>query len=267
VILLNRITIIAIYIIVVSSLFLTCSIPPIVAVHAQDSDPLFSTTSSPYGTSFQEWTQKWWQWEMSIPRVNNHNYEKILEAKYDATKDIKDKYQEVDCSYKQVPSSPVFFLPYVLKEKGRVASHTCTVPEDKAIMIGIDNGLMDNGDPKFRDAPISELITAVIETNKFPNPFKITLDGIPLNFTNDEKFKVTSIPFKLELKEGNRWDEPEGKWDAVADGWYLILKPLDPGNHVLKYDTGYVIREGEGGQPEGYEQSVTYNIIVNSSAI
>jgi hypothetical protein len=55
---------------------------------------------------------------------------------------------------------------------------------------------------------------------------------------------------------------------AVADGWYLMLKPLATGEHIIRYTTGYrdhrsdpTIPEGEGNK-NPYIQEVTYRLIV-----
>jgi hypothetical protein len=225
---------------------------------AQVTDPdKFSIKSSPYGVPFQKWTQKWWQWYLSVPKENNHNFESTQ------------GYVHKDCSYLQNSSSPVFFVPYVLKEKGQSAVATCTVPQNKAIMLGIDNGLMDYGDPSAQPKTVAKITEMVKKSNEFPNKFDITLDGKPLRLTNEEKDRVTSEPFYIILPDNNIWNEsPHKPYLAVADGWYLMLKPLQPGKHVLHYTTGYKIPFAAigGANQEGYIQDVTYNLVVNGSA-
>ena len=103
------------------------------------------------------------------------------------------------------------------------------------------------------------------KSNEFPVEFDITLDGKPLNLTNEEKDRVTSTPFNITLPDNNIWNEsPHTPFLAVADGWYLVLKPLPPGNHVLHYTTGYQIPPAAVGadNTEGYIQDVTYNLVV-----
>ena len=39
-----------------------------------DDEYMFPVNSSPYNVSFKEWTQKWWQWYLSIPKQHNHNF-------------------------------------------------------------------------------------------------------------------------------------------------------------------------------------------------
>ena len=196
----------------------------------------------------------WWQWYLSVPKQHNHNFESVA------------GYKAVDCSYLQNSSSPVFFVPYVLKEKGQPSAEaTCNVPQNKSILIGIDNGLMDYGDPSVQPKTIEKVTEMVKKTNEFPNEFDITLDGKPISLNNEEANRVLSQPFNITLPENNIWNEAPGiPYLAVADGWYLMLKPLPPGEHRLQYTTGYKTPSAPVGQanPEGYIQEVTYHLVV-----
>jgi hypothetical protein len=241
--------------------------PQVSLAQSQGEDLMYPVNSSINGTSIKDWTEKWWQWFVAIPKNHNHNMESAL----------GDKYEPVDCSFQQDPASPVFFVPYVMKEKGQPAAEaTCNVPEGKAVMIGIDNGLMDTGDPRTKGADAQALASYVQETNSYPNEFDITLDGKPIPLTNEEKHRVLSDPFNITFPEvaspeDAMWDEPPGTYMAVADGWYLMLKPLSPGEHTLHYTTGYrdsrsdpAIPIGDGNK-EPYIQDVTYHLIVKPS--
>ncbi len=45
--------------------------------------------------------------------------------------------------------------------------------------------------------------------------------------------------------------------DMVSDGYWLMLKPLSPGNHVILWEGAFV-----SGPGAGFSQNVTYNLIV-----
>ena len=240
------------------------AVPLISFAQSENEDLMYPVNSSINGTSFKDWTEKWWQWFVSIPKKHNHNMENAL----------GDKYEPVECSFQQDPASPVFFVPYVMKEKGQPAAEaTCNVPEGKTVMLGIDNGWMDTGDPRTKGADAKTLASYVQETNIYPTEFDITLDGKPIPLTNEEKYRVLTDPFNMTFPEvvspeDAMWDEPPGTYMAVADGWYLMLKPLSPGEHTLHYTTGYrdsrsdpTIPMGQGNK-EPYIQDVTYHLIV-----
>ena len=64
-----------------------------------------------------------------------------------------------------------------------------------------------------------EITELVKKSNEFPVEFDITLDGKPLNLTNEENDRVTSTPFNITLPENNIWNEPpHTPFLAVADG-------------------------------------------------
>ena len=44
---------------------------------------------------------------------------------------------------------------------------------------------------------------------------------------------------------------------AVSDGYWLMLKPLSPGNHVIRFEGAFV-----SGPGAGFSQNVTYNLTV-----
>ncbi|TLX87561.1 MAG: hypothetical protein E6L01_02105 [Thaumarchaeota archaeon] len=87
----------------------------------------------------------------------------------------------------------------------------------------------------------------------------VTLDGTKLDFNHDQKYRVLTDPFIINLPEHNIWEEKEkpGKYTGVAEGYYLFLTRLAIGNHTLYYEAG----TGEPN-PNQYAQSVTYHLNV-----
>lgn len=245
----------------VSSLFLTLSLMvlPLNLVQAVGSDPYtFSENTSPYDIPYKDWTGKWAAWLDSIPKSQNWNFENSPSVKYKAE----------DCSFMQDPASPVFFLPWVGIERGTTATQTCIVPHDKALLISVDAGTADYSDPVVKTKTPAELIRLVTESNVYPQSFDATLDGKPLHLINDEAHKVTSDLFNLTLPEDNIWGEPPGPDKAITQGWWIMLKPLPPGEHTLHYTTGYKDSRSDPSIPPGqgntapYIQDVTHHLIV-----
>jgi hypothetical protein len=228
-------------------------------IQAQGSDPYsFSENSSPYGIPYKDWTAKWAAWLDSLPRSQNWNFQNAPGVKYKAE----------DCSYRQDPSSPVFFLPWVGIERGTTATQTCVVPHNKAVLLPVDAGTSDYSDPTVKIKTPAELIRVVSKSNIYPNQFDATLDGKPLHLKNDEAHKVQSDLFDLTLPKDNVWGEPEGPDKAITQGWWIMLKPLPTGEHTLHYTTGYRDTRSDPSIPPGqgnlapYIQDVTYRLNV-----
>ncbi len=213
---------------------------------SQDDKLRFEVNSSPYNTTYADWAAKWWQWYVSVPKTHSPN-----------NLDYPNHIQNQTCSVLQDPSSPVFFLftPYV---EEKVADRTCDIPQGKAILIPIVSGEMDTGDPTLRENSTKGLEDTATSGNDNA-VISVTLDGSKLDFDQDQKYRILTKPFEINLPQHNIWEEKEkpGKYTGVAEGYFLLLKPLTTGNHTLYYEAG----TGEPN-PNQYAQSVTYHLNV-----
>jgi hypothetical protein len=82
--------------------------------------------------------------------------------------------------------------------------------------------------------------------------FTATIDGVPIG--NLEQYRALSPEFELELPEGNIFDVPAGVYaPAAADGFYLMVNPLPPGQHEINFTASFT---------EGEPLNVTYHLIV-----
>jgi hypothetical protein len=206
----------------------------------------FEVNSSPYNTTYKDWAAKWWQWYVSVPKTQSPN-----------NLDYPNHIHNQTCSVLQDPSSPVYFLftPYV---EEKAADRTCEVPQGKAILIPIVSGEMDTGDPTLTENSTKGLMDTATSGNNNAL-IAVTLDGTKLDYNQDQKNRVLTDPFIINLPEHNIWEEKEkpGKYTGVAEGYYLLLKPMAVGNHTLYYEAG----TGEPN-PNQYAQSVTYHLNV-----
>jgi len=213
---------------------------------ANDDNYRFEVNSSPYNIPYSEWAGKWWQWYVSVPKTHSPN-----------NLDYPNHIANQTCSVFQDASSPVFFLftPYV---EEKVADRTCDIPAGKAILLPIVNAEMDTGDPTLTENSTKGLIDTATSGNNNA-VISIKLDGVTLDFNQDQKYRVLTKPFSITLPENNLWEEKEepGTYTGVAEGYFLFLKPLSMGNHTLYYEAG----TGEPN-PNQYAQSVTYHLIV-----
>jgi len=243
-------------------LIVLSTLPACVSVgQALTANPVtFPVNSSPYGVPFKDWTARWDKWMSELPKSLNWNFKDVPGV----------KYIPKDCSFNQTASSPVFFLPWIDSSRGSSASQTCTVPHNKAILVSVTSITSDYSDPAIVKKTPKELIKAASQLNKYPRDFLPTLDGKPLDLKNDEAHKVTSNLFNLTLPKDNLWSdrEPPGPDKAIIQGWWIMLKPLPPGEHTLHYTTGYKSYKTDNdmippqGNPTPYIQEVIYKLIV-----
>ena len=120
---------------------------------------------------------------------------------------------------------------------------------------------------ELKTGKIQGLWACARESDEVFKSWDVTLDGKTLfKKIGNEEVNVSlkddilvrnSSDFTLNIPEMNRYEVEKGSYTAVVDGYYLILKPLPPGTHTLKYS--FVHEKTTGGLkvPSG-ESSATY---------
>jgi hypothetical protein len=168
----------------------------------------FSTVSTPYGRSYSGWTAKWWQWVLSIPRSEN--------PLIDDTGINSAKNQ----------SGPIWFLAGTLRGP---AERSCTVPADKAILFPVINveASVAEGDGtteeelaarvKFEMDQITDIRAMIGETN---------LDEL-------KQYRIQSPLFNVALPADNVLGLPTQTTEMMSEGYWLFLKPVEPGKYDL----------------------------------
>lgn len=150
---------------------------------------------------------------------------------------------------------------------GGVVDRTCVVPDGKAIFLSL-GGVFLSFAPEFPSAGDSCLQMATdvervrCDVNNdvpvAPNvSFEVTLDGVPV--TDLLSYRAQSEPGGFTLRVPNPsfitdlGFAPGDRFPAVADGYFLFLKPLRPGKHALNF------RMIQPGQPDA---GVNYILII-----
>ena len=222
------------------------SLPNVSANTGETLGPkVFSRDSVVYGRTMGEWSAEWWQWAFSIPV------------------DIHPLFSNPDCSVGQ--SGPVWFLGGSFVSN--TALRSCTVPAGKALFFPILNGedsaleeSFNNGcsDPIFGSTIVGLSKCAVGGQNGVSVTAEI--DGAPVPHLA-ERFRVQSPAFGFTLPENNLLKATTGNpyaagayFPSAGDGYYLMLSPLNAGNHVIHFHG-----VGSGGS---FTLDITYNLTV-----
>ena len=193
-----------------------------------------------------EWSAIWWKWAYGIPVTDNP----VLD-----TTGAKAKFGDV---------GPVFFLAGAFTS-GTV-HRTATVPAEKFIFFPVLNSVNDNVGVSSR-VTIDVLSGQLADALPLTTELHASVDGVavPNLFTHREISPVFS--YTLQLTDnvqqdvfGNHGPDAVGTvFPAVADGFYLMLKPLSPGHHVINF----------GGSSPGlnFIIDVTYDITVTPTEV
>ncbi len=196
---------------------------PAVAGAETPASLAFGPNSDPYGTSMVTWSQRWWRWETSIGTARNPSL--------DTT--------GANCDVQQ--QGRVWFLGSIFGSGSLTRS--CTVPRDKALLVNLSGILNDYPcpDPNFKPAPgeslehflrhgarsVVDTVNALnlrVDDQVLPNPFAYRFTS-PL-------FHFTGVPSLRTSIDGCITGEDQR---AVSDGYYVILRPLDPGRHNVVF--------------------------------
>ena len=195
------------------------------------------TASRPTGRTYGEWAAAWWQWFGRIP-ADRHPLNDDSGA---------------DCSVGQ--TGAIWFLGGTAG--GPPVTRRCAVPAGTALfapLIAYECSTAEgNG---ATEAELRACANAGIDA---VSDVRASLDGREVR--DVRQYRAQSPPFTFTLVEGNLFGLPAGPTPAVADGYWLFLEPLPPGQHTL---TLRGVIATPGGEP--FESEVTYLLTVAAPA-
>ncbi|OHV52906.1 hypothetical protein CcI156_16175 [Frankia sp. CcI156] len=134
-------------------------------------------------------------------------------------------------------SGSVFFLVGAFGGE-KVVRNDCTVPAGKALFFPLVNVFDANNPGENRTA--RELWREMEAGLSFAN-LHASVDGIPVGKLRRYRACAGPVhrcahPFSITLPDDNIFNAPAGIYTpAVADGIYLLLKPLAPGRHTITF--------------------------------
>jgi hypothetical protein len=211
--------------------------PAIAPTNAQnETSPLYPVDSAPFGVPYKDWVIRWWEWDIAIPTPEHPNT----------------NYTQEKCGIGQDPNSPVWFLALPFGEE-QLAERTCSIPKDKAIISGLLSGECDYSDSRLTT---DDQVKQCASEGDDYGTIQVLLDGVDLKYDMKQN-RVMSDFFNITLPENNFFSAPVGTFRAVAEGFYLFLKPLTPGEHELKYKVSVL---NPTKTEYNYFQEVTYHL-------
>jgi hypothetical protein len=209
----------------------------ILTVRAGSINPgLYPVDSKPFGLAFPQWSEKWWQWMVSIPQPQNP---------------LNDDTGK-NCGEGQ--NNPnVWFMTGT--GSGTVV-RSCTIPSSKAILIqpaGNECSYAENPSLKTE----SELRSCAV-TGDQVNSIHVSIDG--RNLQNLQNYIVQTPLFDLTFPQNNIFGAPAGPSKGVSHAYMIFLEPLSPGKHDIHFDQVTL------GSPEtgtaNFAYDVTYHLTV-----
>lgn len=193
----------------------------------------------PFGKTYAEWSNAWWQWAFSIPLPENP----LLDP------------TGAKCGVAQ--SGKVFFLAGTTGSAN--VSRTCTIPQGKALFFPILNYEDDILFWNTTAEVINSCNNVIAGIDAVRDTMIASIDGVTVKSLttyrvgeNGPLFSVTIPADNLETYNGAQNALPGTYYPACSVGYYLMLAPLPPGKHTLQF----------AGGSSAFHLDVTYHLTI-----
>lgn len=198
------------------------------APDAAPPSPTFAPDESPYGKSLSQWAAGWWTWALELPRTGH-------------------PLMGGPCAAGQ--AGDVF---YIAGNFGGTEARTCTVPAGKALFFPILNSLCwpapetEGCETLGTTAELTRCAGDIFDIGP-AHTMTVTIDGETI--ADPESYRASTGRFSwppppfaesewiapsLGPIPANTCGVPEGDRYGVGDGYWMMLRPLAPGPHVLR---------------------------------
>src|SRR5688500_4217154 len=178
---------------------------------------IFKPNDNPFGISYEDHVKNFWKLTCSFPKNKNP-----------ARRDNNGQKDEIA---NQNSASPVFYLNICCDGEGSLVKRTCKVPRGKeAIFIPVMS--VEVSDQEVKDPSIDKLKRLAKEDQDSVKDLSVKLDGIEVN--DIRSYRTPTNVFDLEFPQDALFDISAGTSQAVADGFYLIIKRPSPGTHTIE---------------------------------
>jgi hypothetical protein len=131
---------------------------------------------------------------------------------------------------------------------------SCTVPTGNAVVfspIAIECSTLEA--PPFHGDNTAQLLACAHRFADTVTSVSATVDGLPVD--NIDAYRVVSQPFPIAPPDDNILGVSAGNGFGASEGWWIVSKPLSPGNHTISWQVSGV--DPESGP---YEGAATYRV-------
>lgn len=161
------------------------------------------------GKTWAEWSIVWWQRVLALPREKS--------PLYDTTGQFTMEGQKGN----------IWFLYDTIEGS---AKRKCTIPTGKYLFFPVINAFMTSEEDKINAVRLS-----LIEIVNNAGIRIVKLDGQLIVVKQD--YRLTTPPFRFKLPGNSAntlFPDLDSNQVGLAEGYWLMLKPLSPGKHSLQ---------------------------------
>lgn len=183
--------------------------------YALVADPrIYTNDTKPYGVPYDHWAQLWWNWSQSIPEP------------------IHPREHPSEQTCKVAQHGPVWFLADLLSG---TQQRSCTIPASKSIFVPLVGGFCGSDSAGVTDD--TSLRQCAISGDNYAT-MQVTLDGKEIKNLDQYRIQGSKEPFfMVTYGSNNIYKHKPGSAKGAVDGFYLFLRPMTPGQHLLDLKT------------------------------
>lgn len=226
-------------------------------VYGQADDIVFSVNDKPYNHTFNHWVEEWFKWFLSLPNIQGD----------EGQSHPRDVYSPEKCSWNQNKTSPVWMLADGPGQNDLSVTEIrdCEVPVGKALLVQIVGSNCSTNEGYKNDKELLDCANWILDKAQF----SASVDGKEIMNTNKnpadrEKFFVKPFITNITYAKNNYYGFPEGTYRGMEAGYFLFIKPLSPGNHVIKYQESVINTLDRSGNDKRIS-NMQYNIAVDNN--
>lgn len=194
----------------------TCALLAFASASSSHDHPgVFPISAAPYGLTYAEWSAGFWRWFMEHPLVGHPG---IDDPSFDVTSG---------------QSGPVWYLATPVEFDTRnptLRTRHISIPSGTSLFVGMLTGEMSSNEGAATEAEQRDIANFQADVITME---QCTLDGYPVD-TGVLRFESPQFSFTAP----DPWifsPSSSGPGTAVGDGYYVFLKPMSVGRHVLHY--------------------------------
>jgi hypothetical protein len=216
----------------------------------------YSKSEKPFGISYDVWASKFWNWWIGLSRE-------------EATPKLN------GCLMNN--SQSLVMLMDLAETTRNTPIQTCSISSAQGVLIPLWIGWCDTSPGGLQPKePLSKCARESLNEGDITS--RVVIDGNLVAALNARNSGVSGIT-RNYLANVTEWPTPgnespnfelvvpadtnkglstyPGTWQAGSQGWWVILKPLSPGQHTIEYETA-VRPIGVSGGTNSIDSSVTY---------
>jgi hypothetical protein len=169
-------------------------------------DLIFGINEKPFGLSYSDWTVKWWNWIIQIPKEINPLFDMNGKNAY---------LNQID--------SNVFFLCQTLESSERIPVRNINISKETSVFMPIINWISILHEDGEND---QELLSTARERMNVVKDLQININETTLTTDQLKEFRVQSPIADMFLPKKNIFGHSSCQTRMASDGFWIFMKPI-----------------------------------------